>query len=179
MGLKDRIPEPWKAAVRPLVESGRDLLDHQRGVLLPPKRLRQRVPGNFRAVGVEVREQLRGVGGLRPEDRVLDLCCGVGRIAIPLTGYLGPQARYAGIDVWAEGIRWCEQAITPRFPNFEFHYLDARNPKFNPDAARPLEEAALPFADSSFDMVLMCAILQLTTNDVRHLVREAARLLVP
>ena len=37
----------------------------------------------------------------------------------------------------------------------------------------------LPFADASFDMVLMCAILQLTTNDVRHLVREAARLLVP
>jgi ubiquinone/menaquinone biosynthesis C-methylase UbiE len=136
------------------------------------------VPGNFRTVGVQVLDQLRGVGGLRPHDRVLDLCCGVGRIAIPLTGYLGPPATYSGIDVWAEGIRWCQQEITPRFANFEFQYLDARNPKFNPDAARPLHEARLPYPDASFDVVLMCAILQLTTDDVRHLVAEAARLLV-
>jgi SAM-dependent methyltransferase len=179
VGLRERVPEPVKTAVRPLVESGRDLLDRRRGVLLPPKSLRLRVPGNFRAVGAEVREQLKGVGGLRPDDRLLDLCCGVGRIAIPLTGYLGPQASYSGIDVWAEGIRWCQQTITPRFANFEFQYLDARNPKFNPGASRPLEEAALPFTDGSFDMVLMCAILQLTTADVRHLVAESARLLVP
>jgi len=179
MGLREWVPEPVKAAVRPLVETGRDLLDTRRGVLLPPKSLRRRVPGDFRAVGPEVLEQLKSVGGLRPEDRVLDLCCGCGRIAIPLTGYLGPQATYSGIDVWADGIKWCQEAITPRFSNFGFAYLDARNPKFNPGGSIPLVEAALPYSDGSFDMVLMCAILQLTTADVGHLVEEAARLLVP
>jgi len=41
---------------------------------------------------------------LRPNERVLDVGCGVGRIAIPLTEFLNSDARYEGFDVVAKGI---------------------------------------------------------------------------
>lgn len=39
------------------------------------------------------------LGGLKPSDRVLDVGCGIGRLAIPLTQYLDARGGYAGLDI--------------------------------------------------------------------------------
>lgn len=52
-------------------------------------------------------------------------------MAIPLTTYLSDQGEYVGFDIVRPEIRWCQKRITPRFPNFHFHYIDIHNEQTN------------------------------------------------
>ena len=55
--------------------------------------------GDFHAMGEALLRQLVETAGLMPDDRVLDIGCGTGRVAGPLAGYLGAPGGYAGFDV--------------------------------------------------------------------------------
>ncbi len=46
------------------------------------------------------------LGGLQPDHAVLEPGCGTGRMAEPLTGYLGEAGSYDGFDVVAEAVEW-------------------------------------------------------------------------
>ncbi|MDP8919032.1 MAG: class I SAM-dependent methyltransferase, partial [Pseudomonadota bacterium] len=60
--------------------------------------------GDYRAIGVEYLGHYVRLGELKPSDRVLDIGCGIGRMAVPLTQYLDPEtAFYEGIDPVNEG----------------------------------------------------------------------------
>ena len=59
-------------------------------------------PDNFAEVGQQFFDIFVRDGGLKPHHRVLDVGCGVGRMALPLTGYLTPPGDYDGIVVGAE-----------------------------------------------------------------------------
>src|SRR2546422_9974162 len=58
--------------------------------------------------------------GLQPHHRVLDLGCGVGRVAVALAGYLGARGSYGGIDVHKGSIRICQDNIRQKLGNFQF-----------------------------------------------------------
>ena len=62
---------------------------------------------------------------------MLDVGCGIGRLARPLAGYLSIDGTYAGFDVDAAGIRWCRQRYG-HFPQFSFAHADVRNARYNP-----------------------------------------------
>ena len=47
--------------------------------------------GDYRAIGLEYLGHYVTIGGLKPTDRVLDIGCGIGRMAVPLTQYLDPE----------------------------------------------------------------------------------------
>jgi len=96
---------------------------------LPPIRLRFVGAGDFRAVGDEIVNLLTTVGGLQPNDRVLDIGCGVGRVALPLTKQL--TSTYDGFDVVKSAVRWCQRNITPRYPNFRFRHANLYNAFYN------------------------------------------------
>ncbi len=85
--------------------------------------------GEFRATGEEFLTYFIEIGGLRPSDRVLDVGCGVGRMAVPLTRYLSPEGRYEGFDVMANAVEWCQRHITPRFPLVPLHARGAAQPR--------------------------------------------------
>src|ERR1700722_15210211 len=78
------------------------------GELLPPSELQEWVglggPAVFKATGNEFLGYLVDLCGLQPGDAVLDVGCGSGRMALPLTGYLNREGRYAGFDVAPEAI---------------------------------------------------------------------------
>ena len=77
------------------------------GSLLPPQELREQVGGgDFAAIGSEFVWYYRAIAHLQPTERFLDLGCGIGRMALPLTGYL-TSGTYQGLDVWREGVEWC------------------------------------------------------------------------
>jgi SAM-dependent methyltransferase len=67
------------------------------------------------------------LAGLQPNHSVLDLGCGLGRLALPLTQFLSNEGSYFGIDINLSGVAWCHENITIRYPNFQFAVINARN----------------------------------------------------
>lgn len=135
------------------VEHLRATLAINRFMPIPPPELIHCGDGDFRAIGLEFLGHLAS-RGLAPGARVLELGCGVGRIALPLTQFLSAAGSYDGVDVMPAPIRWCADTITPVYPNFRFHALNLHHPLYNPGGAAATDGVTLPFADGSFDFVL-------------------------
>lgn len=148
---------------------------------VPPESLQFVGDGSFRLIGAEFLGHFIRYGRLMPGDHVLDLGCGVGRMAVPLTQYLDPErGAYDGVDVVQPGIAWCTARITPLYPRFRFHHLDLANALYNPHGAVSVSDAGLPFDDASFDFVTATSVLtHLPPADVIAYAREIARLLKP
>ncbi|MFZ0664568.1 MAG: class I SAM-dependent methyltransferase [Acidimicrobiales bacterium] len=121
------------------------------------------VPGNFDEVGREFLGYFTEMGGLNPDQRILDIGCGPGRMAIPLTGFMNSSGRYDGIDDWPEAISWCSDNVSAKFGNFHFHTIETNAPA--------------PFADSAFDMTILCAISRITKDQFLKYMSEAGRVL--
>jgi SAM-dependent methyltransferase len=68
--------------------------------------------------------------GLKPDDRVMDIGSGFGRVAVPLTQVLNEKGSYLGIDIDPERISWCNKNIHRIYNNFKFHLLDVGNRHF-------------------------------------------------
>jgi SAM-dependent methyltransferase len=146
---------------------------------LPPPALMLCGDGDFRAIGAEFLGHFVRRGGLRPEERVLDIGCGVGRMALPLTQYL-TTGGYRGLDVIAPAIAWCAATITPAYPSFTFAHLDVAHPLYNPEGAVAAATVTLPVEDASADFVVLASVLtHLDEAALAHYAREVARVLAP
>lgn len=135
--------------------------------------------GDFAAVGEEFLGHMVELCGLRPGERVLDAGCGVGRLARPLSAYLGAGGAYAGFDVDAAAIAWCHERYG-ELPNFAFAHADLRNRRYNPHGAADPLAFRFPYEDRAFDVVVMASLLtHLVAGEARHYLAEAARVLAP
>lgn len=81
---------------------------------------------HFIAEGVNLMEILYSYG-LRPEHSLLDVGCGIGRLAIPMTQFMTDEGAYFGLDINLSGIAWCHENLTQKYPNFEFAVINAKN----------------------------------------------------
>ena len=168
-----------KALARRIRWAPQDLL-RPRGELVPPRRLSFVGAGDVEQTGREFLGYFTELGGLRPGDRVLDMGCGIGRMAVPLTGYLDATGSYAGFDVGREMIRWCRRNITPRHPSFEFTWAPVHNAKYNPFGHLAGTEYRFPYEDASFDFALATSLFtHLRAAEVRHYLAETGRVLRP
>jgi len=157
----------------------RDRFAGRGGRLVPPRRLRFVGEGDFVAVGDEFLSHLVALCRLRPEDRVLDVGCGIGRLARALAGYLSVDGAYAGLDVNAAGIEWC-RARYAHFPQFAFVHADVRNARFNPGGAIDPLRYRLPFDDGSFDVAVLISVLtHMTADEALHELGQVRRVLAP
>ena len=146
---------------------------------VPPSELQFVGDGDFRAIGAEFLGRFVRAG-LRPDDRVLDIGCGVGRMAVPLTQFLSPQGSYDGVDIVEAGIAWCRTAIGAVYGNFRFHHLDLRHPLYNPAGAPAAEPVRLAFPDAGFDFAIMTSVItHLRAAEVVAYAGELGRLLRP
>jgi len=145
----------------------------------PPDQLVQYVGGgDFLAIGRSLRDEVIRAG-LRPDHSILDVGCGVGRLAVPLTDYLSPVGRFRGFDVHQPSIDWCATQLTPRFPNFQFSAHDIRHPHYNPGGAIAPTRFQYPYPDQSFDFVSPWSVFtHLQLPEVRHFRAEIRRVLV-
>ena len=156
----------------------RDRLAGRGGRLVPPRRMQLSVgEGDFGAIGDEFLSHLVGMCGLRPEDRVLDVGCGIGRLARPLAGYLSIDGEYAGFDVSADAVAWCTRRYR-HYPNFRFVHADVRNARYNPGGSLPAVAYEFPFDDGAFDVcVLMSVLTHLTADEALHYLGQVRRVL--
>ena len=129
-----------------------DLKDRWNGTgdpLLPPRRYG--LVSQYRSLGDKVLDLLVDVAGLEPGERVLDIGCGPGRMAAPLTRHL-TSGSYEGFDVTPRAIRWAQRKITPKHPSFRFRIADIHNAMYNPKGAQTGATYRFPYPDDSFDV---------------------------
>ena len=137
--------------------------------------------GDYRAIGLEYLGHFVHIGGLKRTHRVLDIGCGIGRMAVPLTQYLDPRAgTYEGVDPVNEGIEWCVQNIASAHQNFRFCRLDVAHELYNPGGTMAGDQVALPFPGNNFDFVAMVSVAtHLPAKEITAYAREVMRLLAP
>jgi SAM-dependent methyltransferase len=115
---------------------------------------------------------------LRAGHDVLEVGCGVGRDAIPLSAVLGPGGSYVGVDVSGPSIAWCRENITVRHPNFRFAHLNIRSEFYNPQGSLAGNEITLPVPSSSIDRVILQSVFtHMFDTDITHFLREFRRVL--
>jgi len=129
--------------------------------LIPPEKLiienligttdYQRVVDDFKKVGEGITGRMIREGYIEPASHVLDVGCGLGRLARPLIKFLS-SGEYRGIDATKSSIDWCQDSYA-KFPNFRFEFADVFNSYYNPHTKTTDSQYKFPFADCSFDFV--------------------------
>lgn len=151
------------------------------GKLMPPEK--EIFPGNasnFERAGQEFLGYFKELAGLQPDHRVLDVGCGIGRMAIPLTGYLSREGSYEGFDVVRRGVEWCRRNVTPRYPNFRFQVADVHNERYNPRGRHEAQDYRFPYEDESFDLVFLASVFtHMMPDEVDNYLSEISRVLRP
>ena len=110
-----------------------DLINSTGDSLIPPKSLRMRIGwGDFKQIGEVIRQRFIENAGLQPDDHILDVGCGVGRIAIALLDYLSDAGEYRGFDIMYDAVQWCQKNISSQSANFQFLHSDVYNGVYNP-----------------------------------------------
>jgi ubiquinone/menaquinone biosynthesis C-methylase UbiE len=136
--------------------------------------------GDFARTGRRFLKHFVALGELEPDHRVLDVGCGIGRMALPLTGFLGAEGGYWGFDPVAKGVEWCQQHITPRFPNFHFDVSDVWSKSYNRRGRVLARDYVFPHADESFDFVFATSVFtHMLPADVENYIANIARVLKP
>lgn len=148
--------------------------------MVPPDEMNFVGAGDFRLIGQEFLRHFIQLGSLTPSARVLDVGCGIGRMAIPLTGFLSEEGSYEGFDIVPQGITWCTEKITPHFPRFHFQLADIYSRFYNPAGKHQAKEYEFPYADESFDFVFLTSVFtHMLPDDMERYLAEIARVLKP
>ena len=173
--MKRIVPKPFKRLVRRIVNAVRAA----RGSLIPPSSRVFVGAGDYVQIGNEFFNHFINLCNLKPKDRVLDIGCGSGRMALPLTRFLVGDHSYEGFDIVPDGIDWC-QRITARFPNFRFILADVYNKAYNPEGRQTARSYVFPYEDSSFDFVFLTSVFtHMLLEDTEHYLSEISRVLKP
>ena len=161
----------WAADVRLLLAGRRD-------PEVPPARYQRVGRGDFRETGTWLAAMLVR-HGLEPHHRVLDIGCGIGRVALGLTPVLSVSGSYDGFDADPRAIRWCERHFTPRHPTFRFTHADVTAGRYHRGGSSPAGYR-FPFADGTFDFAFATSVFtHLEFESAIHYFAETSRVLGP
>ncbi|MBK7408461.1 MAG: class I SAM-dependent methyltransferase [Saprospirales bacterium] len=176
------LPSSWRFLARRLYYLPTDwweLAAGKRAPLQPPKGLIYTGGGDFLKEGSRLLERFVRIGGLQPHHQVLDIGSGIGRVAIPMTPYLNKRGFYEGFDVVELGVRWCQEHISRRFPNFQFQYVPLANDLYRKDGT----DAAtfhFPYGENQFDFVIANSVFtHMLPKEVDNYLKEIQRVLKP
>lgn len=177
------IPRQLRWLLRKLYFLPADLAEFllgDRDEMVPPKsKIFTGAVDDFRSSGQDLVKRLVGFGCLTPGSRVLDIGSGMGRLAVALTAYLDPeQGSYEGLDIVPEAIDWCRKHISSRHPRFTFTLADIHNKEYLPTGSLKADEYRLPYADDSFDLVVLSSVFtHMLPDEVANYMAEIGRVL--
>lgn len=151
--------------------------------VMPPEDLRVFVIGgakdDFGPIGNKFLGYYIEECGLKPDEHMLEIGPGLGRMAMPLATYLSPEGSYDAFDVVPEAVEWCTQNITSRYPNFRFQRADIHNEiRYNPEGEIQGKDFTFPYDDGVFDFVICHSVFtHMFPDDVENYITEVARVL--
>jgi SAM-dependent methyltransferase len=135
--------------------------------------------GDFEAVGREYLGYFKTLARLKPTESVLDVGCGIGRLAVPLTGYLHGST-YDGFDNVEASVKWCTKRIASQYPSFHFRHVDVYNEHYNPRGEVRASEFVFPYESNSFDFAFLISVFtHMLPDDMTNYLSEVARVLKP
>ncbi len=118
--------------------------------------------------------------GLQPSSAVLEIGCGLGRLAYELSWFLNFDGNYTGFDIAPDAIAWLNENYAPVLPGFRFDLLDVQNPRFHAAAGKHAHEVRFPYPDAAYDIVCAFEVfMHIPLNGVRNYLNEVARVLKP
>ncbi|HZI65848.1 MAG TPA: class I SAM-dependent methyltransferase [Thermoanaerobaculia bacterium] len=145
----------------------------------PPLRLRFVGDGDFEAVGDELADLVLAHGRVHPNSTLLDIGCGIGRVAQSLARRLPREVEYDGFDVVRGAIRWCRRRITRDHPNFRFRHVSVRSSEYALFGV-PAAEFRFPSPNERFDCAFAFSLFtHLTLPEMSRYLRESSRVLKP
>jgi len=168
---------------RNLREDYVDLILGRRTKQIPPRRLMFEGPQDyveFKENGLAYLKHFVNLCGLRPDEGILDVGCGIGRKTIPLVTFLSKKGEYWGIDLKRIGVEWCQKTIARKNPNFHFQVIDVYNQLYNPTGSQKASQYVFPFPDNRFDFVVLGSVFtHLLPTDLENYLSEIVRVLKP
>jgi SAM-dependent methyltransferase len=133
---------------------------------------------DFTASGRHTLEVICSITGVNPSSQILDVGCGIGRLAIAMPDFLDANGGYEGFDIVPEGIEWCKKHIVGPHDNVHFTLADVYNKEYNPKGSSQPADYQFPYADETFDVaVLLSVFTHMLPVDVDRYVSEIARVL--
>jgi ubiquinone/menaquinone biosynthesis C-methylase UbiE len=147
----------------------------------PPQHLIDLVGGgDYLEIGKLFFNYFIDLGNLKPNDRVLDIGCGAGRMALPITRYLNSQGSYEGFDIVKELVDWAKHHITPHYPNFRFQLANIYNSCYNPKGKYRGTEYTFPYKNKEFDFIFLTSVFtHMLPAELENYLAEIARTLKP
>lgn len=171
----------WRSRAKAVRDAAEDAVT--RVTHTPPRRIRRGISPlwlDFTKTGNDQVGFLAELCGLTPEHKVLDIGCGVGRLAVPLTRTLGPKGGYEGFDVAPYMIDWCTRNITASHPNFRFTHANVKTSTASHDKGVDAAEYVFPYQDATFDLAYAGSLFtHLTPAAATNYLRQIARVLKP
>lgn len=171
-----------EAAQQPdIIKSALKIIDDLRDDQLPPEPMMNVIGSHSRDHFIKAMREFvpefiaRGL--ITQRSNILDIGCGCGRFAIPLTR-IQAGGRYYGFDVWPEGIAWCNDMIAKECNNSKFHIVEANNnyyyDEFNPNKKNNFK---LPFlVDDELDFAFAISVFtHLVASDCEAYLAELRR----
>jgi SAM-dependent methyltransferase len=123
---------------------------------------------------------LRLYGRLAADSRVLEIGCGLGRIAFPLRYVLSDSGSYDGFEICRHKVEFLERTFHRAYPRFHFTWADIHNTYYNPNGKIPGAEYQFPYPDNQFNVVFAASVFtHMLPDAVARYFCESARVLKP
>jgi SAM-dependent methyltransferase len=184
------IPKPVKKVLRPLYDLSLktvnnildtyDIVTGKKNALTPPRNMIFIGDGDYEIIGQEFLKYFIEFGGIMPKSRILDIGCGIGRMAVPLTSFLSNEGSYYGFDIVEKGVEWCNKNISVRYPNFHFDHADIYNKSYNPKGKHNSSEYVFIYSNDFFDFAFLTSVFtHMREDEVAQYIKEISRVLKP
>jgi ubiquinone/menaquinone biosynthesis C-methylase UbiE len=116
--------------------------------------------------------------GINKDHSLLEIGCGIGRDAIPLTKILSKEGKYVGVDIIKPSIDFCNENISKLYPNFNFVHFNVKDQLHNPDGSSQMIEYKLPMEDKSVDRIFAWSVFtHMYEEDIQYYLKEFKRVL--